>query len=319
MNLANAYGDRIRGDRGENLEIAIATHQAVLQVFTQQEFPREWAMTQMNLGNAYLKLEQIDEAIACYRSALKVFTSTTFPCECLRAGQQFGHLAFADGRWLEAIQGYAVAIEAVETSRSWATSESRRQEILAEAIDVYENMVQACINAGQLEKAIEYAERARSKRLVDLMASNDLYQSGEIAPEVKELLQQFEDLQERIDQERSQNNSGNNRELMGVGTSTVDRASFQAYNEAIATLEAEKQQIWEQLRRLDPVLAGEIKVSAPDFAAMQELIDQPTTAILSFYSTSNDTHIFILRQNQITLHTCNGQGIETLQSWIFQN
>jgi uncharacterized protein (UPF0335 family) len=134
---------------------------------------------------------------------------------------------------------------------------------LAEAIDVYENMVQACINAGQLEKAIETVERSRSKRLVDLMASNDLYQGGEIPPEVKELLQQFDDLQQQIDQERSQNNSGNNRELMGVGTSTLDRAAFQAYNEAIATLEAEKLQIWEQLRRLDPVLAGEIKVRCP--------------------------------------------------------
>jgi CHAT domain-containing protein len=67
------------------------------------------------------------------------------------------------------------------------------------------------------------------------------------------------------------------------------------------------------------VLAGEIQVSAPDFSAMQKLIDQPTTAILSFYTTSNDTHIFVLRQNRITLHTCTGQGPETLQSWIFQN
>jgi hypothetical protein len=168
-------------------------------------------------------------------------------------------------------------------------------------------MVQVCINAGQLEKAIEYAERSRSKRLVDLMASNDLYQSDEISPEAKELLQQYDDLQEQMDRERSSFDSGNDCDLMGVGGSTLDRTTFQAYNEAIASLEAEKQQIWEQLRRLDPVLAGEIQVSAPDFTTMQELIDQPTTAILSFYTTSNDTHIFILRKNQITLHTCTGQ------------
>ncbi len=319
MNLANAYGDRICGDRGENLEIAIATHEAALQVLTRQEFPREWAMTQMNLGNVYLQLVSIDEAIACYQSALKVFTPAAFPVECLNTGRNFSHLAFAVGRWAEAIQGYGAAIEAVETSRTWATSESRRQEILAEAIDVYQNMVQACINNGQLEKAIEYVERSRSKRLVDLMASNDLYQGGEIPPEVKELLQQFDDLQQRIDQERSQNKSGKNRELMGVGTTTQSRAAFQAYNEAIATLEAEKQQIWEQLRRFDPVLAGEIQVSAPGFCAMQQLIDSPTTAILCFYTTSNDTHVFVLRPNQITCHTCTGQGIETLQFWISQN
>jgi hypothetical protein len=151
------------------------------------------------------------------------------------------------------------------------------------------------------------------------MASNDLYQGSEIPSEVKALLQQFDDLQQQIDQERSPNNSGNNRELMGVGNITRDHAAFQASNDAIASLEAEKQQIWEQLRRLDPVLAGEIQVTPLKFDDIQKLIDQPTTAILSFYTTSTDTHIFVLRQNKITLHTCTGQGLETLQNWIVQN
>jgi CHAT domain-containing protein len=251
--------------------------------------------------------------------SLEIFKPTIFPADCLISGRVLGNTAFKGGLWSEAIKGYSLAIDAVETSRTWVTSESRRQEILVEGIDVYENMVQACINNGQLDKAIETVERARSKRLVDLMASNDLYQDGAIPPEVKELLHEFDELQQRIDQERSQNQSGNNRELMGVGGSTKDRAAFQAYNEVIATLEAKKQQIWEQLRRFDPVLAGEIQVSAPDFCAMQQLIDLPTTAILSFYTTSNDTHVFVLRQNQITCHTCTGQGIETLQFWISQN
>lgn len=318
-NLSTAYCARILGNPSQNLEAAIAASQAALQVRTRDKFPQDWAMTQNNLGNAYQALGQIEKAIACRRKALEVYKPAAFPVECFEVARNLGNSAFVSGRWQEAIEGYSLAIEAVETSRIWATSESRRQEILAQAIDVYENMVQACINAGQLEKAIETVERSRSKRLVDLMASNDLYQSGEIPPEVKELLQRFEDLQQQIDQERSPNNSGNNRELMGVGTSTVDRASFQAYNEAIATLEAEKLQVWEQLRRFDPVLAGEIQVTPLKFADIQKLIDQPTTAILSFYTTSTDTHIFVLRQNKITLHTCTGQGVETLQNWIFQN
>jgi CHAT domain-containing protein len=318
-NLASAYLVRLQGDRPKNLETAIAIYESACTVYTSEAFPEEWATTQNNLGYAYQNLGQIDKAIRCFQLALEILRPSTFPDACLQSGRHLGDAAFQAKQWLEATEGYATAIEAVETSRSWATSESRRQEILAEAIDVYQNMVQACINSGQMEKAIEYVERSRSKRLVDLMASNDLYQSDEVSPEVKELLQQFDELQQRIDQEHSQNNSGNNRELMGVGGSTSDRAAFQAYNEAIASLEAEKQQIWEQLRRLNPVLAGEIQVSAPDFAAMQELIDQPTTALLSFYTTSNDTHIFILRKNQIILHTCTGQGIKTLQSWIFQN
>jgi len=318
-NLGIVYSVRIAGNRAENLSAAMTAFQSASQILTRNDFPLLWARNQYNQSVAYCYQGKVDEAITCCRSALEFYQPNTFPVECFTTGRELGQVGVAAKRWDIAIEGYSLAIDAVETSRTWTTSESRRQEILAEAIDAYENMVQACINDGKLEKAIEYAERSRSKRLIDLMASNDIYQGGEIPPEVKVLLQRFDELQQRIDQERSQNNSGDNRELMGVGTSRLDRATFQAYNEAIATLEAEKLQVWEQLRRFDPVLAGEIQVTPLKFADIQKLIDQPTTAILSFYTTSTDTHIFVLRQNKITLHTCTGQGVETLQNWIFQN
>lgn len=92
-------------------------------------------------------------------------------------------------------------------------------------------MVQTCVNAGQLDKAIEYIERSRSKRLVDLMASNDLYQGGEIPQEIQEFLQQYEQLQQEIDRFRFQNNS-NSKEMQRV--STRSRAALEADNEYIA-------------------------------------------------------------------------------------
>jgi tetratricopeptide (TPR) repeat protein len=240
INLGNAYRDRIRGDRRENLNKGISALEASLHVHTRTDFPYEWATTQLNLGAVYRSLELIDAAMACGRSALEVFTPTAFPAQCLGTGGNLGNMAFAVGRWAEAIEGYSVAIEAVETSRTWANSESRRQEILAEAIDIYANMVQACINTGQLDKALETVERSRSKRLVDLMASNELYSGGEIPPEVEEYLQQYENLHRQIDQQRSQNSSDSSGE---TGGSPRNRAAFQAYSDAIDELEAEKQQI----------------------------------------------------------------------------
>jgi CHAT domain-containing protein len=231
--------------------------------------------------------------------------------QCLTASNQLGEIATNTKRWLEAIEGYSLAIEAVEICRSWAKSESRRQKILEEAIDIYQNMVQACINAGQVDKAFEYSERSRSKRLVDLMASYNLSQGEEIPPKVQELLQQYEELQRQIDEERQSHKSENNR--------SETRAAWEAYNEAIATLETQKQQVWENLRREDPVLAGEIQVNPLSLSEIQKLIDQPNTAILSFYTTNSDTHIFVVQQKQITLHTCTGQGLDTLQGWINQN
>ncbi len=310
-NLGIVYSQRIIGNNTENLDRAIKYYEAAFQVFTRDSFPEYWAKNQNNLAVAYTHLGKIDKAIACCRFALEVFTTTAFPSQCLTVSKQIGEIATNAKLWLEAIEGYSLAIEAIEISRTWAKSESRRQEILEQSIHVYQNMVQACINAGQLEKAFEYSERSRSKRLVDLMASYNLSQGEEIPPKVQELLQQYEELQQQIDQERQSHKSENNR--------SDTRAAWEAYNEAIASLETQKQQVWENLRREDPVLAGEIQVNPLSLSEIQKLIDQPNTAILSFYTTNSDTHIFVVQKNQITLHICTGQGLDTLQGWINQN
>ncbi|WP_392534924.1 CHAT domain-containing protein [Nostoc sp. C117] len=351
INLGAMYSDRIKGNRQKNLEAALHHFTAASKVYTKRDFPQkwatlqnnlglfygklglhskqiqclqaslkectrkafpsDWASTQYNLGIGYRKLGQIEKAIDCLRLSLEIFQPTTFPLDCLDAAHELADTAFDQKCWCDAIEGYNLAIKAVETSRTWATSETRRQEILEESIDVYQNMVQACINAGQVGKAFEYSERSRSKRLVDLMASYNLSQGEEIPPKVQELLQQYEELQRQIDQERQSHKSENSR--------SDTRAAWEAYNEAIATLETQKQQVWENLRREDPVLAGEIQVNPLKLSEIQKLIDQPNTAILSFYTTNSDTHIFVVQQNQITLHTCTGQGLDTLQSWIEQN
>ncbi|MBN3868937.1 CHAT domain-containing protein [Nostoc sp. JL33] len=314
-NLGNVYRDQseqIFGDKSENLNLALSAFQAALQVYTRNQFPEKWAQTQMNLGNVYLlDLKQTVKWIECFRAALEIFTPTDFPQHCFKASRNMGYAAFQSQLWWEAIEGFTPAIEAVELSRSWVKSESRRQKILEESIGIYESMVQACINAGQIEKAFEYSERSRSKRLVDLMASYNLSQGEEIPPKVQELLQQYEELQEQIDKERQSHKSENNR--------SETRAAWEAYNEAIASLETQKQQVWENLRREDPVLAGEIQVNPLSLSEIQKLIDQPNTAILSFYTTNSDTHIFVVQKNKITLHTCIGQGLDTLQGWINQN
>jgi len=316
MNLGNAYVDRLEGDPNENLEMAITAHQAALKIFNPDEFPREWAMAQMNLGKSYLFLGRHEDAIACYRSAMQVFTPTAFPFECHKTGETLGNIAFVIKDWQLAIEGYGIAIEAVETSRTWASSEFRRQEIIAEAIDIYANIVQACINNKQLDKAVEYVERSRSKRLVDLMASNDLYSSAEIPAEIQQYLQDFERLQQQIDKERGRNQPSNDFDNSKLDNS---RAAVEAYNQTIADLEADKLLIWEQLRRLDPVLAGQIRVNPLKFPSIQQLIDKPTTAIISFYTTVSDTFIFVVRQKEISLQSCADLGVEALHGSILLN
>jgi hypothetical protein len=54
-------------------------------VYTEQDFPLEWAGTQYNLGLAWFDLPTDDrgsnlhQAIACYEAALRVYTEQNFP------------------------------------------------------------------------------------------------------------------------------------------------------------------------------------------------------------------------------------------------
>jgi len=318
-NLANVYLERIKGEQAENLETAITYYRESFKVFTFEAYPYEWSLVQNNLGNAYRdrifgdRKENIKTAISYYQAALTINAPTANPIRCLETSSDLGNLAFGESKWQLAIDAYSQAIEAVETSRSWSTSDDRRREIIEQAINVYHNIVQAYINIGQIDKAIEYTERSRSRTLVDLMASNDLYGDGEIPPQVKEFLRQFVQLQQKIDSERlrTQKDNQSNR------PQDNSRAAWKAYNDTISNLETQKLQIWQEIRKLDPILAGEIRIDTPDFTSIQKLIDDSETAIISFYTTSQDTHIFILFKDRSSqLHTCLGQGLETLQNWI---
>ncbi|MBZ0302630.1 MAG: CHAT domain-containing protein, partial [Anaerolineae bacterium] len=84
-NLAIAYVDRIRGDRADNIERAIAAYQQALTVRTQSAMPAEWAETMMNLATAFAdrirgdRADNIEQAIAVYQQALTVMTQSDVP------------------------------------------------------------------------------------------------------------------------------------------------------------------------------------------------------------------------------------------------
>ncbi|NER04118.1 MAG: tetratricopeptide repeat protein, partial [Okeania sp. SIO3C4] len=172
LNLGNVYLHRIVGNKSENLNLAIASYKNALRVITKNRFPQKWAMAKMNLGNAY-RDSKINEALACYRAAFEIFTPTNFPQNCFRNGYNMGYTAFYAELWPEAIEGFAAAFEAIKQSLDWAESEARGQEIQAEAIDVYEKLVTACVKNGQLDLAKEYATRSGSVRLINKFVSNN--------------------------------------------------------------------------------------------------------------------------------------------------
>ncbi|NES64943.1 MAG: tetratricopeptide repeat protein [Okeania sp. SIO2D1] len=324
-NLGNAY--YFLGE----YEKAISFWQKSLAISQEMKDCQGEAMYLKNLGNSYCKLQQIEVAIDNYRGSLNIATPKAMPIECFIAGSNFGDMGFTQGNYQLALEGYEPAMQAVEQLRKGSITDKRRQEIIAEAIPDYANALQCYINLKQYDKAIETADRSRSRHLADLFySSKDLYPKGEIPPEVEA----YYDLQQQIYRLLFSAN-----DTMQQFTPTRQQPpNNEAILEKIKDLEVEKQQAWLKIRTQDQVLAGQLQPDPLSFQEMQALIPDTETAILNFYSTEKDTHIFILRfpiteENvmarelpssqlktnvQITLHTCEGQGYE-MQNWLLDN
>jgi len=94
--LGVAYWNLSTGDWGENRKKASACFQAALRVFTEKEFPVDWAKAQNNLGNYYLNLptgdhgENLKKGIACYEAALRVYTENDFPVDWAMVQRNLG-------------------------------------------------------------------------------------------------------------------------------------------------------------------------------------------------------------------------------------
>ncbi len=86
-NLAAAYSNRIKGDRADNIEQAIAASTAALTVRTREALPQSWAAAQNNLATAYSnrikgdRADNIEQAIAAFTAALTVRTREALPTD----------------------------------------------------------------------------------------------------------------------------------------------------------------------------------------------------------------------------------------------
>ncbi|NCR51381.1 MAG: tetratricopeptide repeat protein [Microcystis aeruginosa S11-01] len=177
--LAVAYRNRIRGDKAENLEKAIAYYQEALKVRTFDAFPQDWAETQNNLAGAYNdrirgdKAENIEKAIAGYTEALKVLTFDAFPQDWAMTQNNLA-VAYSDrirGDKTEniekAIAYYQEALK-VRTFDAFPQDWAMTQNNLAVA---YSDRIRGD-KAENLEQAIAYYQEALKVRTFDAFPQN---------------------------------------------------------------------------------------------------------------------------------------------------
>ena len=324
-NLASIYVN-IDQNKADNIEQAITLYHNILTIHTKEDFPIYWAMIQNGLGLAYenringKRAENIERAKVCFQQALIVYIPQSFPLECWQNAFCLGNIASNQANWQLAVEAYALAIEAVEQIRSWASGDKSKQEILSEAIDAYQNIVQACINLGQIDKAIEYAERSKSRNLVELLAIRDLYPKGNIPQEVidrlKRLRRKIIVEERRLEQSSSGlDNSERNDQSEGERSTSAMSSNSTKEPSQLARL---RQQIEEllakEINHIDPDFQLTQRVEPISFEEIQASLPTPQTVLVEWYLGNDTLTAFIVTsQQQIPIHlTYSAEQLEEL-------
>ena len=285
-NLGSAYSERLKGERAENLERAISHYNAALEVTPRAAYPEQWALTQNNLGAAFSNriwgepAENLERAIAYYKRALSIYTPSSFPFECLTTARNLGDLTYNLQNWEIAIEGYNQAILAIEQSRYWASSEATKRELIANSLDIYQNMVQACINHQDYAQALLTVERSKSRTLVELLFSADHSYPTNATVEQK---QRISGLRRQIAIYQQQL-AFTPRDTL---TSTTENNPNQPSPETLIRqqLQSANEQLQDLLTELDHPYFSRTQTVSLDFSDLRRLIP-PQTALIEWYLPS---------------------------------
>jgi CHAT domain-containing protein len=217
------------------LKAAICCFKAALKVRTREAFPQDHIATQYNLGLAYQKVQQS-------RNAYNAFAAAINTVESLRG---------------EIISGSGI--------------EGDKQKLAEEWNDLYQRMVEVCLELGYYDQAIEYVERSKTRNLVELILARDRHS---IFP--SEIVSQVEHLRVEITNGQYQ-----------LQTATADNPTSLAQH-----LQQLRQQRNELQDRYLPIGYGF------NFEKFQETLDD-YTVIIQWYITTTGFETFIITRHSL--------------------
>lgn len=154
-----------QGRHAESLGAALAC----ATVFETIGRPIEGAQTRLIGARAAFAMDRLDVAISLARQALGAGEAMNVPTLIYQGHQILGELAAARGDRQEALAAYDQAIGAVERLRGRLMVEYR-VGFLEDKEEIYQDVVGLCLDLGQPQRGLEYAERAKSRALLDLLA-----------------------------------------------------------------------------------------------------------------------------------------------------
>ena len=148
---------------------------------TNQEISNKYgeSNTLVDYGNLHLALNDYTEAIKLYRKALNIGKDLKIKEVIAAANYGLGQSLLKQKKFIKAVDYYKSAITALENIRSLLRISEfksgfleRKINIYHELIDLYFNLYQESGGAEYIKNSFEYAERAKARALLDILAES---------------------------------------------------------------------------------------------------------------------------------------------------
>lgn len=230
-------------------------------------------------------------ALAGYRKLLdsKLF-NTLHPFE-FTIFHDYAMLLLKQRRVDEALHYFKKSIESLERDRANINTEAGKIGFVGNKQQVYFDLIALLVKLGRDTEAFHYAERAKSRALVDLLAAQQAFGKAQTAPGVALAWQGFT--------ASESDNVGYNNLIHDEALAAKTR---QLRSGSLAILQREA-----------PELASLIAVDIPSAAVLQQSIPEDES-IVEYYGNDKQLYAFVVTRHALHAFTLQSERINTLIS-----
>jgi CHAT domain-containing protein len=203
----------------------------------------------------------------------------------------YGRLKEKNGQTIEAIRFYMTAVDEIEKQRASINSEASKIGFVGDKQEVYLHLIKALIKAKRPGDAFEYAERAKARALIDMLASREKFErpQGTEAGEVNALLPTPTQL-------------NTDMATFKPGNATPEQLQKHQMTRALARKTAE------QLQKADFELASLVTVTGVSEASLRALL-QPDETLVEYYYLGDDLYAFVATKSAVRALPLKGAGL----------
>jgi CHAT domain-containing protein len=229
----------------------------------------------------FLKSNDITKAQNCYKEILQLSSLHAFPEYQIDALSSSAYIDQILGDFKSSVSKYNSAIAAIEKQRSSIGSESSKLGFVDDKQNIYFQIVKILTSKNKNARAFNFVERAKSRALVDTLASK----------------KQF----------GNQATKKSNQLLVQLDKAELESLQFVANNNGQTRSKEAKSKII----LADKQLSSLVTVKAIKLSDIQSTL-KPDESIVEYYGNNENYFIFVLTKNSIKSVKINSSNLESI-------